>query len=154
MAVVKPSLANPSGLSARQPVATAGVGVEPLALPKTRLWTFPALTEAGVGVQRLVPRTICRTDAATQLVIPPLASRAKLVTLAFTLAFAGVVVQFPAWITAGFGESVLADALAGQILQNPVGPTKSQEAQVQRLCFSVRVVNGVCGDARTVHWVP
>lgn len=129
VAVVEPILANPSGLSTRQPVTAAGVAVEPLALKKTRLWSFPALTEAGVGVQRLISRTICGANAAAQLVIPPLASRAKLpIGWAFTLAFTGVVVQFPAWITAGFGESVLADALAGRVLQNPVGPTKSQEA--------------------------
>lgn len=39
----------------------------------------------------------------------------------------GVLVQFPARITAGFCESVLADTLAGGFLQNPVGPTQSQQ---------------------------
>lgn len=129
VAVVEPSLANPSGLSARQPVTAAGVAVEPLALPKTRLWSFPALAQAGVGVQRLISGTICGANAAAQIVIPRLASRAKLpISWAFALAFTGVVVQFPAWTTAVFGESVLTDALAGRVLQNPVGPTKSQEA--------------------------
>lgn len=128
VAVVKPSLARTSGLSARQPVTTAGVGVEPLALPQTRLWALSALTQAGVGVQGLVPGTVCSAHAATQLLVPPLASRAQFpLGWTFTLALTGVVVQFPAWITAGLSESVLTDALAGGLLQDPVGPTESQQ---------------------------
>lgn len=128
MAVVKTSLAHRSGLSARQPVTAAGVGVEPLALPQTRLWALSALAQAGVGVQGLVPGTLCGAHAATQLLIPPLAGGTQLpLTLTFTLAFTGVVVQFPAWIAAVLGESISTDTLAGGLIQNPVGPTEGQQ---------------------------
>lgn len=67
----------------------AGVGVELLALPQTRLWTLSALTQAGIGVQGLVPGTVRRAHAAAQLVIPPLASRTRLpLTLPLALALA------------------------------------------------------------------
>lgn len=66
----------------------AGVGVEPPALPQTRLWTLSALTQAGVGVEGLVPRTLCGAHTATQLFIPPLSGGTQPpLTLTFTLAF-------------------------------------------------------------------
>lgn len=113
-AVVKPILAHTSGLSARQPVTTALVAVEPLALPQTRFRTLPALTQAGVGVQRLALGTLCGAHAAAQVVVPPLARGTPLpLALTFTLAFTGVVVQLPARIAAVLGESVSTHALAG-----------------------------------------
>lgn len=128
VAVVKITMAHTSGLSARQPVTTAGVGFEPLALPQTRLRTLSALTQAGVGVEGLIPGTLCGTHAATQLVVPPLAGRAPLpLTLTYALAFTGVVVQFPSWIAAVLGESISTNALARGLVQNPVGPTESQQ---------------------------
>lgn len=66
----------------------AGVGVEPLALAQTRLRTLPALTQAGVGVQGLVPGALGGAHAAAQLVVPPLAGGTPLpLTLTFALAF-------------------------------------------------------------------
>lgn len=112
--VVKPSLAHTPGLPARQPVTTAGVGVEPLALPQTGLRTLSALAQAGVGVEGLIPGTHCITHTAAQLLIPPLAGRAPLpLSLTFTLTFTGVMVQFPAWIAAVLSESVSTDTFTG-----------------------------------------
>lgn len=66
----------------------AGVWVELLALSQTRLRALPALTQAGVWVEWLIPGTLCSADAATQLLVPPLAGGAQLpLTLTFTLAF-------------------------------------------------------------------
>lgn len=66
----------------------AGVGVEPLALPQTRLRTLSALAQAGVGVQGLIPGTLCGAHTAAQLLVPPLAGGAPLpLALTFTLAF-------------------------------------------------------------------
>lgn len=128
-AVVKSSLTYTSGVSARQPVTTAGVWVELLSLPHARLMTLSALTQAGIRVQGLVPGTLRGAHTATQLIIPPLAGRARLpLALTFALAFTGIVVQFPAWITAGFSEAVLTDALARGLIQNSIGPTESQQA--------------------------
>lgn len=56
-------------------------------------------------------------------------SRADAITKAL---LTGVAVQFPARITAGLRESVLTDALAGGLLQNPVGPAESQQTRSQR----------------------
>lgn len=117
VAVVKTSLAHTSWLSARQPVTAARVGVKPLALPQTRLRTLSTLTQAGVGVQGLVPGTLRGTHTATQFLIPPLARWAPLpLTLTFTLALTGVVVQFPAWIAAVLGESISTNTLAGGLV--------------------------------------
>lgn len=66
----------------------AGVAVELLALPQTRLRTLPALTQAGVRVQRLIPGAVGGTHAAAQVVVPPLARGTPLpLTMTFTLAF-------------------------------------------------------------------
>lgn len=66
----------------------AGVVVELLALPQTGLWTLPALTQAGVGVEGLIPGTLRSTHTATQLLVPPLAGRTPLpLSLTFTLTF-------------------------------------------------------------------
>lgn len=73
------------GRRARLP---AGVVVELLALPQTRLWALPALTQAGVGVEGLIPGTLGGAHTATQLLVPPLAGGAPLpLALTFTLAF-------------------------------------------------------------------
>lgn len=65
----------------------AGVGVEPLALSQTWLWALSALTHAGVGVEGLVPRTLCGTHTATQLFVPTLSTGTQpSISLTFTLA--------------------------------------------------------------------
>lgn len=43
------------------------------------------------------------------------------------------MVQFPAWATAVFGESVLTDTLASGFIHNPVGTTESQKTWVQHI---------------------
>lgn len=66
----------------------AGVVVELLALPQTRLWTLSTLTRTGVGVEGLIPWTLCSTYTATQLLIPPLSCGTQpTIILTFTLAF-------------------------------------------------------------------
>lgn len=52
----------------------AGVGDELLPLQQARVLTLPALALAGVGVERLAPRTHGCTHAAAQLPVPALAS--------------------------------------------------------------------------------
>lgn len=114
VAVVVTRLAHRLGLSARQLVTTAGVSVELLALLQTGRQTLPALTQAGVGVQRLVPGTLCSTHTPAQLLFPALAGRAQLpLALTFTLTFTGVVGQFPARVAAVLCESVATHTLAG-----------------------------------------
>lgn len=45
----------------------------------------------------------------------------------------GFVVQFPAWATAVFGESISTDTLASRFIHNPVGTTESQKTWVQHI---------------------
>lgn len=70
----------------------AGVGVEPLALPQTRLRTLPALAQARVRVEGLAAGALGGAHAAAQLVVPPLPGGAQLalaLALALALTFGG-----------------------------------------------------------------
>lgn len=65
----------------------AGSGVEAFALQQTGLGALPALAQAGVRIERLVPGTLGGAHAPTQVLVPPLTSGTQLaLTLTFTLA--------------------------------------------------------------------